>query len=72
MSVSVVVPGWADGYTNPVFRMLEKLPDARALVGPWSHEWPDEATPGPQIGYLQASAALTQAYGNGRGARKGG
>ena len=34
--------------------MVERLKcDVRALVGPWSHEWPDQATPGPQIGYLQ-------------------
>lgn len=51
----MVCTGWTDGYTNPVFRMLRRLPRVTAIVGPWSHEWPDCAKPGPQIGYLQVS-----------------
>jgi putative CocE/NonD family hydrolase len=49
-----LVGGWADGYTNPVFRMLEHLQAPRkALVGPWAHKYPNFALPGPQIGFLQ-------------------
>ena len=36
-------------YTNAVFRMVEKLPNCRGIIGPWSHNWPDESTPGPQV-----------------------
>jgi len=36
-----VVGGWADGYTNPIFHLLEGLPGPRkGLIGPWSHEYP--------------------------------
>ena len=49
-----LVGGWADGYTNPIFRMLEKLQCPRkGLVGPWAHKYPNFATPGPRIGFLQ-------------------
>lgn len=48
------VGGWADGYTNPVFRLLEGLESPRlGLVGPWAHLYPEVAPPGPQIGFLQ-------------------
>ena len=44
---------WADGYTNPVYRMLEHLnvPN-RAIVGPWQHSRPNDAYPGPRINHL--------------------
>ena len=45
--------GWADGYTNPVFRMAEKLTAPnRAIVGPWQHSRPNVAYPGPNIDHL--------------------
>src|SRR5699024_2188100 len=48
------VGGWEDGYTNAVFRMLENLNVPRkGLIGPWTHEYPEMAVPGPQIGFLQ-------------------
>jgi uncharacterized protein len=48
------VGGWADGYTNAVFRLLEGLSCPRkGLVGPWGHAYPEEAYPGPSIGFLQ-------------------
>jgi len=48
------VGGWADGYTNAVFRLLEGLPGPKkGLIGPWSHEYPHLAKPGPRIGFLQ-------------------
>ncbi|MFO7577523.1 MAG: CocE/NonD family hydrolase [Pelovirga sp.] len=50
----MTVSGWADGYTNAVFRMLEKLTCPRlGLVGPWSHRYPHDGVPGPAIGFLQ-------------------
>jgi putative CocE/NonD family hydrolase len=49
-----LVGGWADGYSNAIFRMLEHLKvPTRALVGPWAHKYPHFALPGPQIGFLQ-------------------
>ncbi|MGI8939299.1 MAG: CocE/NonD family hydrolase [Iamia sp.] len=50
----LAVSGWADGYTNAVFRLLEDLPGPRrGLIGPWSHRYPHRAEPGPAIGFLQ-------------------
>lgn len=49
-----VVSGWQDGYTDPVFRLLEYLPkESKGLIGPWAHEYPEVATPEPAIGFLQ-------------------
>ncbi|WP_214370996.1 CocE/NonD family hydrolase [Pseudonocardia sp. H11422] len=46
--------GWADGYSNAVFRVLEHLDVPRTgLIGPWSHKYPHLGEPGPAIGYLQ-------------------
>ncbi len=48
------VGGWTDGYTNAVLRMIEALPGPKlGLIGPWAHEYPEVAVPGPQIGFLQ-------------------
>jgi len=48
------IGGWADGYTNAVPRLLEHLSVPRkGLIGPWSHNFPHDARPGPEIGYLQ-------------------
>ncbi len=48
------VGGWADGYSNAVPRMLARLSCPRkGLVGPWGHKYPQDAIPGPSIGFLQ-------------------
>jgi len=48
------VGGWADGYSNAIFRMLSNLKGPKkALIGPWAHKYPHFARPGPQIGFLQ-------------------
>ncbi|MBB3192380.1 CocE/NonD family hydrolase [Halomonas cerina] len=50
------ISGWADGYCNAVFRLLEGLSVPRkGLVGPWSHKYPHLGVPGPAIGFLQDS-----------------
>ncbi len=50
------VSGWADGYCNAVFRLLEGLEVPRkGLVGPWAHKYPHLGVPGPAIGFLQES-----------------
>jgi len=48
------VSGWADGYSNSVFRLLAGLDVPRkGLIGPWSHKFPHVGVPGPAIGFLQ-------------------
>ncbi len=48
------VGGWADPYSNAIPRMLSGLTCPRkALIGPWAHEYPQRALPGPQIGFAQ-------------------
>ena len=48
------VGGWADGYTNSVFRLMHGLSaPRRATVGPWGHLYPHEGVPGPAVGFLQ-------------------
>jgi putative CocE/NonD family hydrolase len=50
----MLVGGWADGYSNAIFRMLRDLPGPRqAIVGPWGHKYPFNGVPGPAIGFLQ-------------------
>ncbi|MDF0601567.1 CocE/NonD family hydrolase [Psychromarinibacter sp. C21-152] len=47
------ISGWADGYTNSVFRLMENLDVPRkGLVGPWGHIYPHFGRPGPAIDFL--------------------
>jgi uncharacterized protein len=48
------IGGWADGYVNAVPRLVAGLKaSVKGLVGPWPHEYPHRATPGPRLGFLQ-------------------
>ncbi|WP_304450872.1 CocE/NonD family hydrolase [Nocardiopsis sp. YSL2] len=50
----MAVSGWADGYSNSVFRLLAGLRSpCLGLLGPWSHKYPHLGQPGPAIGFLQ-------------------
>lgn len=50
----LAVGGWADGYTNAIFRLMEHLDVPRkGLIGPWGHKYPHLGVPGPAIGFLQ-------------------
>ncbi len=52
----LAVSGWADGYSNAIFRLLANLKSPRkGLIGPWSHKYPHLGVPGPAIGFLQES-----------------
>jgi len=52
----MAVSGWADGYSNAVFRLLQHLPGPRlGLVGPWSHKYPHQGSPGPAIGFCRSA-----------------
>jgi uncharacterized protein len=48
------IGGWADGYMNTVSHLVSnlKVPVA-GIVGPWVHQYPHSALPGPQAGFLQ-------------------
>ncbi len=48
--------GWADGYRNTVFTLLENLNVPRkGLVGPWAHKYPNIAFPNPKMDYVKES-----------------
>ena len=50
----MALSGWADGFSNAVFRLLARLDVPRlGLIGPWSHKYPHMGVPGPAIGFLQ-------------------
>lgn len=53
MTVPILsVGGWADGYMNTVATLVEHA-GAKGIVGPWVHQYPHQAVPGPAIGFLQ-------------------
>lgn len=46
--------GWADNYMNTVSHLVENVPaPVKGIVGPWVHQYPHSAPPGPQVGFLQ-------------------
>jgi putative CocE/NonD family hydrolase len=48
------IGGWADSYRNFVLHMLRHLRVPRkGLIGPWLHDMPHVARPGPQIDHLR-------------------
>jgi predicted acyl esterase len=50
---TMIVAGWADGYRNNSFRMIERLRAQgvphHLLAGPWAHASTDGSLPGPRI-----------------------
>ena len=55
-TATYAVGGWADAYTNAVPRLVANLKSpVKGLIGPWAHEYPHQARPGPPIGFLQES-----------------
>ncbi|MCX7559059.1 CocE/NonD family hydrolase [Sulfitobacter sp. F26204] len=49
----LAIGGWGDAYKNAVPQLVEALPDAKGIVGPWVHKYPHFAVPEPRIGFLQ-------------------
>jgi putative CocE/NonD family hydrolase len=46
------VGGWADPYRQAVLDLLGSLSGPRkGLIGPWSHRYPEEGTPGPAFDF---------------------
>lgn len=49
----LAVGGWHDAYTNAIPRMLDGLGDqAKGIIGPWEHKYPNIARVGPAIDFL--------------------
>ncbi|WP_428030176.1 CocE/NonD family hydrolase [Ancylobacter sp.] len=49
----LAVGGWADSYTNAVPRLVQGLSGVcKGLIGPWGHDYPHLAVPGPQVDFL--------------------
>ena len=49
-AATMLVTGWADGYTNIALRAMEQLRcPRRLLAGPWGHESTATARPGPNL-----------------------
>ena len=47
------VGGWADWYADNFLRAFSQIrTPKRVLIGPWAHQWPDEAFPGPRLDHL--------------------
>ena len=66
----MLVGGWADGYTNAIFRLLEHLRVPRqGLIGPWGHKYPHMGAPGPAIGFLQETLRWWDHWLKGRDTR---
>ena len=54
MQVPVLIwGGWADNYMNTVAKIVENVPGSKGIVGPWVHQYPHTAVPGPKVGFLQ-------------------
>jgi len=54
---SFLIGGLLDGYRDPVLRMLDSVrAPIKAEMGPWKHDYPDEAVPGPDIEWRAQAA----------------
>ncbi|WP_390910711.1 CocE/NonD family hydrolase [Pseudosulfitobacter sp. SM2401] len=49
----LAVGGWGDAYKNAVPQIVDNIPGAKGIVGPWVHKYPHFAVPEPRIGFLQ-------------------
>ena len=50
------VGGWGDAYNNSIPRLLAGLSvPCKGLIGAWSHNYPEEGVPGPNMGFTQES-----------------
>ena len=48
------IGGWADNYMNTVSHLVTNLHvPVQGIVGPWVHQYPHMAVPGPRAGFLQ-------------------
>ncbi|MCB1404673.1 MAG: CocE/NonD family hydrolase [Rhodobacteraceae bacterium] len=48
----LTIGGWADNYMNAPAHLVENAALAKAIVGPWVHQYPHTAVPAPRIDFL--------------------
>jgi uncharacterized protein len=57
---TMIVAGWADGYRNNSFRMVDRLREQgvphHLLAGPWAHAATESSLPGPRIDLVPVMA----------------
>jgi putative CocE/NonD family hydrolase len=52
-----LVGGWVDPYNEAIPRLLETLEvPTKALIGPWTHGYPQPAAPGPGLDWIDEEA----------------
>lgn len=49
----LAIGGWGDAYKNAVPQIVDNIPGAKGITGPWVHKYPHFAVPEPRIGFLQ-------------------
>ena len=53
-AATLSIGGWADNYMNTCGHLVRNLAaPVQGIVGPWVHQYPHTAVPGPAIGFLQ-------------------
>ncbi len=68
------VGGWMDSYVDPAFRMQERCTAAAErvlVVGPWSHDLPDSARPGPRLDWPGELVGFLDRHLRGAGTTEG-
>ncbi len=53
----LTIGGWNDNYMNAPAALVRHAPNAKAIVGPWVHQYPHTAVPGPRIAFLHEMRA---------------
>ena len=53
MAKVLAIGGWGDAYKNAVPQIVDNIPGAKGILGPWVHKYPHFAVPEPRIGFLQ-------------------
>jgi uncharacterized protein len=52
-----VIGGWSDWYAHALLRVFGRVQGPRrGLIGPWSHDWPNNSVPGPRIDFTHEAA----------------
>lgn len=51
-----LIGGYYDGYRDTIPRMMMRLKSpVKALLGPWNHTYPNDATPGPEFEWRESA-----------------
>ncbi len=48
----LAVGGWGDAYKNAVPQLVDNVPGAKGILGPWVHKYPHFAVPAPRMDFL--------------------